>query len=73
MIDGKLLELLVCPVTKGKLKFDRKNSCFVSQQAKLVFPIIDGIPHMQLETALPLESLNLEDPSDQKSNSNDEE
>lgn len=58
MMDAKLLDLLVCPVTKGKLKYDRENGYLISRQAKLIFPIIDGIPRMQLDTALPLKSLN---------------
>ena len=58
MIDAKLLELLVCPVTKGKLKYDREKGHLISKQAKLIFPIIDGVPHMSLETALLLEDEN---------------
>ena len=61
MVDAKLLELLVCPVTKGRLEYDRKNNCLVSKQAKLVFPIVGRVPNMQLGTALPLESLDDEE------------
>lgn len=57
MINAKLLDLLVCPVTKGKLTYNREKGCLVSYQAKLIFPIIDDIPYMRLETALPLEEL----------------
>ena len=45
-IDAKLLELLVCPLTKGPLKYDRENSELISEQAKLAYPIRDGIPIM---------------------------
>ncbi len=42
--DSKLLDILACPVTKGKLIFDRDNSELISTQAKLAFPIRDDIP-----------------------------
>jgi uncharacterized protein YbaR (Trm112 family) len=45
-LDPKLLELLVCPLTKGPLKYDWKNSELISEQAKLAYPIRDGIPIM---------------------------
>ena len=45
-LDPKLLELLVCPLTKGPLKYDRENSELISEQAKLAYPIRDGIPIM---------------------------
>ena len=44
MLDPKLLEILVCPVTKGKLEYDKENNQLISRAAKLVFPIQDGIP-----------------------------
>jgi uncharacterized protein len=43
-IDPKMLELLVCPLTKGALTFDREKNELVSKRAKLVFPIRNGIP-----------------------------
>ncbi len=55
MINKKLLEILVCPVTKGKLEYDRENQQLISRAAKLVYPIVDGIPHMLVETAKSLE------------------
>lgn len=55
MIDAKLLELLVCPLTKGKIELDRENSRFVSTQAGLAFPIVKGVPDMRLDTAITIE------------------
>ena len=43
-MDTKLLELLVCPVTKGHLNYDREKQELVSQSARLAYPIRDGIP-----------------------------
>ncbi len=43
-MDTKLLELLVCPVTKGPLTFDRENAELVSRSARLAYPVRDGIP-----------------------------
>lgn len=45
-IDPKLLELLVCPLSKGALSFDAERSELVSKAAKLAFPVRDGIPIM---------------------------
>jgi uncharacterized protein YbaR (Trm112 family) len=45
-LDPKLLELLVCPLTKGPLTYDRKNNELISKQADLAYPIRDGIPIM---------------------------
>ncbi|MDB5525793.1 MAG: Trm112 family protein [Rhizobium sp.] len=44
--DPKMLELLVCPVSKGRLVFDREKNELVSEKAKLAYPIRDGIPIM---------------------------
>ncbi|MEF2552205.1 Trm112 family protein [Aurantimonas sp. A2-1-M11] len=44
--DPKLLELLVCPLTKTTLSYDRERNELVSQAARLAFPIRDGIPIM---------------------------
>jgi uncharacterized protein YbaR (Trm112 family) len=48
-MDTKLLELLVCPVTKGPLIWDREKQELVSRSARLAYPVRDGIPVM-LET-----------------------
>ena len=43
-MDIKLLELLVCPVTKGPLDFDRNRQELISRSARLAYPVRDGIP-----------------------------
>lgn len=48
-MDSKLLELLVCPVTKGPLVYDRERQELISQGARLAYPVRDGIPIL-LET-----------------------
>ena len=55
-VDPKLLEILVCPVTKGPLIYDRKAQELISRQAGLAYPIRDGIPIM-----LPDEARSLKD------------
>ena len=49
--DKKLLEILVCPLTKSPLIYDAKNQELVSKAASLAFPIRDGIPIMLLDEA----------------------
>jgi uncharacterized protein YbaR (Trm112 family) len=49
--DPKLLEILVCPVTKGQLEFDADRQELISRSAKLAYPIRDGIPIMLPEEA----------------------
>lgn len=53
-IDPKLLEILVCPLTKGRLDYDVERQELVSRQAKLAYPVRDGIPIMLPEEARPL-------------------
>jgi uncharacterized protein YbaR (Trm112 family) len=50
-IDPKLLEILVCPLTKGPLVYDRERQELVSEKAKLAYPIRDGIPIMLVDEA----------------------
>ena len=50
-IDPKLLEILVCPLTKSTLEYDRDRQELVSRAAKLAYPIRDGIPIMLPEEA----------------------
>ena len=50
-IDPKLLEILVCPLTKGPLEYDAERQELISRQAKLAYPIRDGIPIMLPEEA----------------------
>jgi len=55
-IDPKLLEILVCPLTKGKLTYDRDAQELVSDQAQLAYPIRDGIPIMLVDEARQLDA-----------------
>lgn len=50
-MDRKLLEILVCPVTKGPLVYDKKKQELLSRSARLAYPIRDGIPVMLEEEA----------------------
>jgi uncharacterized protein YbaR (Trm112 family) len=54
-IDRKLLEILVCPVTKGTLEYDPARNELISRQAKLAYPIRDGIPIMLADEARKLD------------------
>ena len=54
-VDAKLLDLLVCPLTKGPLRYDRERQELVSEQAGLAYPIRDGIPIMLVDEARPLD------------------
>ena len=54
-IDPKLLEILVCPVTKGPLVYDRVAGELISRSAGLAYPVRDGIPIMLPDEARPLE------------------
>ena len=65
-MDSKLLEMLVCPVTKGPLVYDRQRQELVSKSARLAYPIRDGIPVMLEEEARRLEPAEYE-PSDNSS------
>ena len=53
-MDTKLLELLVCPVTKGPLTYDRETQELVSRSARLAYPVRDGIPVLLENEARPL-------------------
>ena len=50
-VDPKLLEILVCPLTKGPLEYDATAQELISRSAKLAYPIRDGIPIMLAEEA----------------------
>jgi len=54
-VDSKLLDLLVCPVTKGPLTFDREKQELISKSARLAYPVRDGIPVMLEEEARKLD------------------
>ena len=54
-VDPKLLEILVCPLTKGPLRYDSQAQELISDKGRLAFPIRDGIPIMLIDEARPLE------------------
>lgn len=54
-VDPKLLEILVCPLTKAPLRYDAGKQELISDKAKLAYPIRDGIPIMLAEEARKLE------------------
>jgi uncharacterized protein YbaR (Trm112 family) len=54
-VDPKLLDLLVCPLTKGTLSLDRERNELVSEGARLAYPIRDGIPIMLVSEARKIE------------------
>lgn len=59
-MDPKLLELLVCPVTKGPLTYDRERQELISRSAQLAYPVRDGIPVLLENEARPLSDEELE-------------
>jgi uncharacterized protein YbaR (Trm112 family) len=54
-LDPKLLEILVCPLTKATLTYDAERQELISKPARLAYPIRDGIPIMLPDEARPLE------------------
>ena len=54
-VDPALLEILVCPVTKGPLRYDRARGELVSERAGLAYPVRDGIPIMLPDEARRIE------------------
>ena len=54
-VDPKLLEILVCPLTKGPLRYDAARQELISEQAGLAYPIRDGIPIMLIDEARRIE------------------
>jgi uncharacterized protein YbaR (Trm112 family) len=59
-MDTKLLELLVCPVTKGPLEFNRDTQELISPSARLAYPVRDGIPVLLENEARPLSDAELD-------------
>lgn len=53
-MDKKLLDILVCPLTKGPLIYDKEKQELISKSARLAYPIRDGIPVMLEDEARPL-------------------
>ena len=54
-VDPKLLEMLVCPLTKTTLEYDAERQELISRAAKLAYPIRDGIPIMLPDEARPID------------------
>ncbi len=59
-MDAKLLELLVCPATKGPLDYDRERQELISRSARLAYPVRDGIPVLLEDEARTLSDEELE-------------
>jgi uncharacterized protein YbaR (Trm112 family) len=59
-VDSKLLEILICPVTKGPLVYDKDKQELISKSARLAYPIRDGIPVMLEDEARRLEASEYE-------------
>ena len=59
-IDPRLLEILVCPVTRGPLSYDRARQELVSRLAKLAYPVREGIPIMLAEEARQLDESEID-------------
>jgi uncharacterized protein YbaR (Trm112 family) len=59
-MDKRLLDILVCPVTKGPLRWNESRSELLSRSARLAYPVRDGIPVMLEEEARPLTDEELE-------------
>lgn len=57
-VDPKLLELLVCPLTKAPLRYDAGRNELISDQAQLAYPIRDGVPIMLVDGARALDEEN---------------
>ena len=55
-LDPRLLEILVCPVTQGPLDYDRDKGELISRQARLAYPVRDGVPIMLPEEARELDA-----------------
>ena len=58
-MDTRLLELLVCPVTKGPLEYDREHEELISRSARLAYPVRDGIPVLLENEARALTDIEL--------------
>ena len=51
ILDQKLLDILICPISKSSLKYDKENNELISEEAGLAYPVRDGIPVMLPEEA----------------------
>jgi uncharacterized protein YbaR (Trm112 family) len=54
-VDVKMLELLVCPLTKARLSYDKARNELISESARLAYPIRDGVPIMLVSEARKIE------------------
>ncbi len=70
-IDPKLLEILVCPLTKGTLRYDREHQELISDKAQLAYPIRDGIPIMLPDEARPIDDAPISAAVDKLANKKD--
>jgi uncharacterized protein len=59
-MDPKMLELLVCPITKGPLRFDKERQELISQSARLAYPVRDGMPILLENEARTLDDSELQ-------------
>jgi len=55
-MDAQLLSILVCPVCKGKLEYDRENQELISRAERLAYPIRDGVPVLLVSEARELDA-----------------
>ncbi len=55
ILSPKLLEMLVCPLTKGPVKYDQEAQELISEKAKLAYPVRDGVPIMLVDEARKIE------------------
>ena len=55
-METRLFDILVCPISKGPLEFDRAKNVLISRAERLCFPIRDGIPVLLASEAMPLDS-----------------
>ena len=65
-VDSKLLEILVCPLTKGPLRCDKESQELVSEEGGLAYPIRDGIPIMLVDEAREIKEQHLSPSEDKK-------
>lgn len=57
LLNPKMMQLLVCPLTKGPLEFDQAAQELISENARLAYPVRDGIPILLVSEARPLDGL----------------